>query len=490
MPYWPCLESAEAAFASFNRFKTTQKSPKNLALMASMEDPTPLILERSTRSTRGKRMSKIMGEELEHDEQFWGQDAFREEDNDDDYYEEGEAVDEFDSDFDDDEPEQDEETQDEEERRPVKKKKLLFGKPLVKKAPKKSKTSTDRPPKSVEDSKVSETKTQDAVVDAEGERTIRKSTRTAVIVRQAERDLLRASQSSTKEKGKRKKEEERRMTQEEMLLEAAKTEITNLKNLERMLAHEEEVKKKAVVHKPVYDGPVICFCSGGGKNILEFTKGSFPAGFFKQSQPYPEKPVCVITGQPAKYRDPKSGLPYATKEAFKIIRDSLSEMSKDSRRDNSTNMGSLFRALSERGFKKKRKRSAAARTKPHSARAITANSQLPSGDQLVHPLSIDRKELTNASFHDKHDTNTKFQYGRISPSLSSQLYGDDSSLDDTTLDSRNPNEMVPQIAFIHQARRLVPSASLESTSWELETQEEPHFSEGLDLHLRIGSGFK
>jgi hypothetical protein len=107
---------------------------------------------------------------------------------------------------------------------------------------------------------------------------------------------------------KKKEGEEKRMTQEEMLLEAAETglpcflftilkrycsaysfialllsqaswpnptclglkglvvvllsmflEIMELRNLERVLAREEEVKKK-VVHKDTYDGPIVRFC--------------------------------------------------------------------------------------------------------------------------------------------------------------------------------------------------------------------------------------
>jgi hypothetical protein len=41
-------------------------------------------------------------------------------------------------------------------------------------------------------------------------------------------------------------------------------EIVNLRNLERVLAREEEVKKKAVVHKDTYDGPTIRFFSRDG----------------------------------------------------------------------------------------------------------------------------------------------------------------------------------------------------------------------------------
>lgn len=39
----------------------------------------------------------------------------------------------------------------------------------------------------------------------------------------------------------------------------------NLRNLERVLAREEEVKKKAIVHKAVYKGPQIRYLSKDGK---------------------------------------------------------------------------------------------------------------------------------------------------------------------------------------------------------------------------------
>lgn len=90
------------------------------------------------------------------------------------------------------------------------------------------------------------------------------------------------------------------MTQEEMLLEAAQTgashgtllilllfiqfqgrafqlvslqcnhlaEIMNLRNLEKVLAREEEVKKRAIVHKSVYSGPQIRYLSKDGKPSL------------------------------------------------------------------------------------------------------------------------------------------------------------------------------------------------------------------------------
>ncbi|KAK2998223.1 hypothetical protein RJ639_024175 [Escallonia herrerae] len=187
---------------------------------------------------------------------------------------------------------------------------------------------------------------QDVPDDVEVERIVRKSTRTSVVVRQAERDGIRAALQATMKPIKRRKEgEEKRMTQEEMLLEAAQTEIMNLRNLERVLAREEEVKKRAVVHKAVF-----------GNSYLEFSNGvSFESEIATTSEPYPEKAVCAVTGLPAKYHDPKTGLSYATKEAFQIIRKRFSDESSSGGQKES--MGVLYDLISGQGFSERKKRS-------------------------------------------------------------------------------------------------------------------------------------
>ncbi|KAK9170368.1 hypothetical protein Syun_002508 [Stephania yunnanensis] len=225
-------------------------------MASSKEGETTAFLERCSRATRGKRMNKLLDEEIEDDEQFWNQDALKEEENDANYNEEGEvAEDVFDSDFDEDEPEQDEEVE-EDDGRERKKRRLIFpGKPAVKKKNKKKELSklqkdqTDEKP--YHSQEVPGTPEQHGGPDdLEGERIVRKSTRTSVIVRQAERDAIRAALQATMKPIKRKKEgEEKRLTQEEMLLEAAQTEIMNLRNLERVLAREEEVKKELLCIK-------------------------------------------------------------------------------------------------------------------------------------------------------------------------------------------------------------------------------------------------
>ncbi|GMH28965.1 hypothetical protein Nepgr_030808 [Nepenthes gracilis] len=322
----------------------------------SNEEP-PVFLDRGSRVTRGKRMNKLLDDEIEEDELFWNQDVLKEEENDEEYEEEGEVADEFDSDFNDDEPEPDDEAEDDVDDRARQKKRLIFpGKTLTKKKKnllKIEKTSQDE--KQCEQSSTPEN--LDAPDDIEEERIVRKSTRTSVIVRQAERDAIRAALQATMKPIKRKKEgEEKRMTQEEMLLEAAQTEIMNLRNLERVLAREEEVKKRAVVHKAVYTGPQIRYSSKNGHSYIEFSNGSsFESEIVTKSVPYPEKAVCVVTGLTAKYRDPKTGLPYATKEAFKIIRERYSD--DNNRSKEKQDMGTLSDSISGQGFMGRRKRS-------------------------------------------------------------------------------------------------------------------------------------
>ncbi|KAK1287785.1 hypothetical protein QJS10_CPB19g00432 [Acorus calamus] len=310
-------------------------------------------------------MTRLLDEEIEEDEQFWNQEALKDEENDDEYEEEVEVADVYDSDFDEDEPDPDEEEGQEadDDRERVKKRLIFPGKPVTKKKSKKKEPVILQRPtkgeKSIRKRPFSQPEPQEVPDELEGERTVRKSTRTSVVVRQAEREAIRAALQATMKPIKRKKEgEEKRMTQEEMLIEAAETELMNLRNLERVLAREEEVKKKAIMHKEVYTGPRIRYISRDGQSFLEFSKGlSFDSELCTSSVPYPEKAMCVVTGLPAKYRDPKTGLPYATKEAFKIIREKYSNDENSREKREKMEMGFLFDSISMHGFPVHRKRS-------------------------------------------------------------------------------------------------------------------------------------
>ncbi|PPR89877.1 hypothetical protein GOBAR_AA30808 [Gossypium barbadense] len=146
--------------------------------METGKEDTAVFLDRASRSTRGRRMTKLLDEEVEEDEMFWNQEAFKEEENDANYEEEPEAADVFDSDFDEDEPEPDEEVEDEADERVRTKKRLIFpGKPSLKKK-KKKKVHSNLDGDSKDENltqKTSSTQHHDAPDDAEDiERTLRR----------------------------------------------------------------------------------------------------------------------------------------------------------------------------------------------------------------------------------------------------------------------------------------------------------------------------
>lgn len=138
----------------------------------------------------------------------------------------------------------------------------------------------------------------------------------------------------------------KRLTQEELLAEAKRTERENLASLEaytRLEAEKKKVKEKSHEIK----GPFIRFHSvvmpliedigkekksndeltskseeKYSRNFLVFTDTkSFPHQYFPQGKPKVAKPqFCSITGLPARYIDPITKTPYATTNAFKVIR--------------------------------------------------------------------------------------------------------------------------------------------------------------------------
>ncbi|CAI7761827.1 unnamed protein product [Closterium sp. NIES-53] len=95
------------------------------------------------RSTRGKRVSELVGEDLDADEEFWNQKAFQEEAEDVEFALEGEVEEDvFDSDFDDDEPDNEEEEAGTEVKEKPTKRRLLP--PGTKKKPKKTTKSAKK----------------------------------------------------------------------------------------------------------------------------------------------------------------------------------------------------------------------------------------------------------------------------------------------------------------------------------------------------------
>ena len=122
----------------------------------------------------------------------------------------------------------------------------------------------------------------------------------------------------------RKKVKVRLPTQEELLEEAKETEKKNREDLKNLLRLEEE-KKRLPPPKKANTGPKLRFTSQHGRNVISFTDDKidlkdflFPTFHPKRSIPKPA--FCVVTGAPAKYKDPVTGFPYASADAFRRLR--------------------------------------------------------------------------------------------------------------------------------------------------------------------------
>ncbi|KAI9101383.1 YL1 nuclear protein-domain-containing protein [Phlyctochytrium arcticum] len=161
----------------------------------------------------------------------------------------------------------------------------------------------------------------------------------------------------------RPRQAEEELTQEMKLEEAKETERINLASLQNLLQNEEANKKKRQQRTAERVGPIIRFrsCKEGlieyiteditvddaelsperireangrasqarisqdtnepfARNLLifeGFTEDPFEE--WANQVPYPVKPNCSFTGLPARYIDPRTQVPYATKEAYAIL---------------------------------------------------------------------------------------------------------------------------------------------------------------------------
>ena len=100
----------------------------------------------------------------------------------------------------------------------------------------------------------------------------------------------------------------------------------NRASLERMLRIEEEKRRDGPRVRNT-DGPRVVYRSKRSDvvkdalvNTISFVKTPVPSAIDGIAPPYPGPVRCVVTGLPAKYRDPLTGSPYATIEAFRTLR--------------------------------------------------------------------------------------------------------------------------------------------------------------------------
>lgn len=113
-----------------------------------------------------------------------------------------------------------------------------------------------------------------------------------------------------------------KFTQKELLLDALETEDDNRKWLEHRKIVEDEKSARDKPIKNQNNDHYIRFLSRRGTyDTITFTNvDSIPAFLKQQITPVVPKNICVITGLPAKYKDPLTGLPYNNIAAFKELR--------------------------------------------------------------------------------------------------------------------------------------------------------------------------
>ena len=283
-----------------------------------------------SRSTRGRRMGALVGEEAEADESFWGQDAWNADDSDFDMQGEKEQKDKFDSDFNDTEDSDNEvfDADGVDQRRNVDddgagaKRRSAYREPA---AYKRRRAGGGAGTSSAAGGAAPRTPRLTAAEALQVAERRRGSLRRSTASKRREREVREKKQAATApRRAKRVAAVQRavaRYTQDELLDQAVTAETANLRALERMRRAEDATKRDKRLHSTVQGGSRTLYHSKRGcADTITFTGGAFPAVFTQEPPRRPERTVCAVTGAPARYRDPVTGQPYATLAAFKELR--------------------------------------------------------------------------------------------------------------------------------------------------------------------------
>ncbi len=286
------------------------------------------------RTTRGKRLVELDDEAQEADAEFWGQKAWQEVSEDDeigsDEFSSDEKEDVEDSDIDavDEQAEERAELEEAHEAEAAEKKRQRSEKNKRKKgvyvdpALRRKAAASKRP---------RVTKPRSTIIKSD--RNMRTSTRHNSI---ATTSLVSARGKQASTAVKRQREPLVRLTQQQLLEEAARTEIQNQRSLDLMLMLQEEKKRERSKASAARVPRIIYFSSS--KNVRRDTEGNpiepvkkvitftgiseFPASINAppgSAPSIPEKSICSITGLPAKYRLPVTGVPFRDVNAYKIL---------------------------------------------------------------------------------------------------------------------------------------------------------------------------
>ncbi|CAM9331987.1 unnamed protein product, partial [Choristocarpus tenellus] len=313
-----------------------------------------LSVKLDARSTRGKRMGILVGEDAEADDEFWGQNAWNEAD-DSDFSSEEEKPDKFDSDFNDSEDEQEEDDTEEkalrkDERTEKRKRSAGAGSGVyrepkrfalgvgAKKAQRDPQAAVTQTPSLVQTANYPTGGKVNIVGGDKGaerhsprivemfapvQRSMRASTKNktedSIKVRQGEAKARAAQLKRLKSQPKLKGQ----FTQEQLLLEAIQTEQENVRWLLKQQRMEDEAKEDEMrpkSHKPLASR--VLSRRGSPKTILFPGVDLVPTVLqHPATLPRPATPaVCKITGGPARYRDPLTGHPFADADAFRELR--------------------------------------------------------------------------------------------------------------------------------------------------------------------------
>ncbi|KAF4319075.1 hypothetical protein BBO99_00006477 [Phytophthora kernoviae] len=238
------------------------------------------------RSSRGTRIHKLIGEEAEADDSFWGQAAWQDDGEDDDYSTEAEEEDVVDSDFDEEEAPDEEVHDAEEEEKPTRRKRPTTGRYKEPIQP--------RPAKRV--AVEATTKNPIAAPTAPIFQYIAPTVRSSTARKSSESSEMRrrASTEAAKLAAKNKKPTVEKtgnsLTQAQLLGEAVRTEVDNIQSLQRLEQLEEEKKAESVAPKAPFTGRMVRYHSriGVPKTITFLNTLDYPPIF---NQPKPKKRI-------------------------------------------------------------------------------------------------------------------------------------------------------------------------------------------------------
>eukprot|EP00698_Gefionella_okellyi_P022525 TRINITY_DN7485_c0_g1_i1.p1 TRINITY_DN7485_c0_g1~~TRINITY_DN7485_c0_g1_i1.p1 ORF type:complete len:348 (-),score=78.70 TRINITY_DN7485_c0_g1_i1:151-1194(-) len=332
---------------------------------ASTADDRVQILDKTSRANRGKRMNKLIGEELDADEAFWGQSIFAETLSDDEFDSDQDEEDVVDADFD--APEEDTSAQpplpiERDVMEPKKRKSVYIdvgkkkpkAKPKAKPAPKPKKSapavvpqspfetplSPETPMSPSSDRRSLSKRGRDEAPSSVGSRgvTTRPSTRMRTELNDDWQDddedeplykkakkakAAKAKVKAVKAKKGKGKRGENTISLARMLAEAEHTELLNRESLAQMRALEESKKRAAPPPKQIV-GPRIftrsVILDGAPQTTITFTDvNDFPPVISAKAPPYAERIVCPVTGKLARYKDPRTGVGYYDLAAYNTI---------------------------------------------------------------------------------------------------------------------------------------------------------------------------